>query len=95
MLLLSKFSSIIQFRGAAVGAKPVQRTLEIAMDQEIQPFRHPDGVLLHTLADPFQRHAHQRLLVEIHDELYVVILHGDPLHPAFHELPQHGVQQLI
>ena len=44
MLLLLKFSSIVQIRRTAVRAEPAQRPLELAVEKDVQPFRHPDGV---------------------------------------------------
>ena len=87
--------SVVKICGAAVGAEAAERPLKLAVEQNIQPLGHPDGVLLHIPADSFQCHAHQRVFVKVDDELLVGILHGKALRAAVHKVPQHGVQQFI
>ena len=65
------------------------------MDHGAQPLGHGRRVGFHVTADPFQRHAHQSVLVKVHHELLVGILDRDVLALAVGILLQRGVQQFI
>ena len=69
------------------------------MQQLVEPLGQQYGVGLHILTDPFQHHAHQRILEEINDELFVLILNGDvprfPIHKFVEQRVHHFIEVLF
>ena len=65
------------------------------MDHGAHALHHLLGVAFHIPAGPFQRHAHQCILVKIHNKLLVCILYGDIMAFTVGKVLQDGVQQPI